>query len=73
MVINVSSPNTPGLRALQDKGPLTDIVQAVKEHRNSQPIYVKIAPDLTYGAIDDVISVAKDNKLAGMGQNKGVS
>ncbi|OGE45392.1 dihydroorotate dehydrogenase (quinone), partial [Candidatus Daviesbacteria bacterium RIFCSPLOWO2_01_FULL_37_10] len=64
--INVSSPNTPGLRALQDKGPLTDIVQAVKEHRNNQPIYVKIAPDLTYGAIDDVISVAMDNKLAGI-------
>lgn len=65
--INVSSPNTPGLRELQDKGPLTDIVQAVKESTLSrQPIFVKIAPDLTYGAIDDVIEVVVDNHLAGI-------
>lgn len=64
--INVSSPNTPGLRDLQDKGPLTDIVQAVKENRNRQPIYVKISPDLTYQAVNDVIEVVLDNKLNGI-------
>lgn len=65
--INVSSPNTPGLRELQDKEPLTDIVQAVQEEALvDTPIFIKIAPDLTYGAIDDVIKVAIDNKLAGI-------
>src|SRR5579859_5537523 len=48
--INVSSPNTPGLRALQDKKPLTDIVQAVNETLESRggrkPLFVKIAPEL---------------------------
>lgn len=68
--INVSSPNTPGLRKLQDKKPLTDIIQAVNEtmKRNNQqkPLFVKIAPDLEYTAIDDVIEVAVDNGLAGI-------
>lgn len=69
-VINVSSPNTPGLRKLQDKGPLTDIIQAVNEamamgyYRKS--LFVKIAPDLTLGAVDDVIQVAIDNSLLGL-------
>lgn len=70
LAINVSSPNTPGLRSLQDKGPLTDIVQAVCEVMNEKedvkPLFVKIAPDLTYEAIDDVIQVAIDNGLTGI-------
>src|SRR6266851_4162551 len=49
--INVSSPNTPGLRALQDKKPLTDIVQAVNETMDGmggrKPLFVKIAPELS--------------------------
>ena len=68
--INVSSPNTPGLRELQDKGPLTDIVQEVigtiKMFGGNQSLFVKIAPDLTYEAIDDVIEVIVDNGLAGI-------
>ena len=68
--INVSSPNTPGLRELQDKGPLTDIVQEVigtiKMFGGNQSLFVKIAPDLTYEAIDDVIEVIVDNNLAGI-------
>lgn len=68
--INVSSPNTPGLRGLQDKGPLTDIVQAVldrmKFHGGRKPLFVKIAPDLTFPAIDDVIDVICSNRLAGI-------
>lgn len=68
--INVSSPNTPGLRALQDKRPLSAIVQAVnqamQEMGGSKPVFVKIAPDLTYEAIDDVIEVVIANKLTGI-------
>lgn len=69
-VINVSSPNTPGLRELQDKGPLTDIVQAVNgvmdEMGERKPTFVKIAPDLTNEAVDDVIRVVADNGLTGI-------
>lgn len=69
-VINVSSPNTPGLRQLQDKGPLTDIVQAVNEAMDGigqrKPLFVKIAPDLTNEAINDVIRVVADNNLTGI-------
>lgn len=68
--INVSSPNTPGLRKLQDKGPLTDIVQAVNETMdeigNRKPLFVKIAPELTNEAVDDVIEVVIDNGLTGI-------
>ncbi|HEY6540871.1 MAG TPA: quinone-dependent dihydroorotate dehydrogenase [Ktedonobacteraceae bacterium] len=68
--INVSSPNTPGLRALQDKKPLTDIVQAVNQTMDSRggrkPLFVKIAPELSPAAIDDVIEVALDNGLTGI-------
>jgi dihydroorotate dehydrogenase len=68
--INVSSPNTPGLRALQDKKPLSDIVQAVNETMDGmggrKPLFVKIAPELSPGAIDDVIEVVLDNGLTGI-------
>lgn len=69
-VINVSSPNTPGLRKLQDKKPLINIVQAVQKAIKSagpkKPLYIKIAPDLTKGAIDDVIEVVIHNKVTGI-------
>lgn len=69
-VINVSSPNTPGLRKLQDKAPLTNIVQAVngamEEMGGRKPTFVKIAPDLTNEAVDDVIEVIADNGLTGI-------
>ena len=68
--INVSSPNTPGLRDLQDKRPLTDIVQAVNQTVESlggrKPLFVKIAPELSPAAIDDVIEVVLDNGLTGL-------
>lgn len=68
--INVSSPNTPGLRELQDKKPLTDIVQAVNETMESiggrKPLFVKIAPELSHEAVDDVIAVVADNGLTGI-------
>lgn len=68
--INVSSPNTPGLRQLQDRGPLTEIVQAVRatvrEMGGRAPMFVKIAPDLSLEAVDDVLQVALDNGVAGI-------
>lgn len=68
--INVSSPNTPGLRGLQAKGPLTDIVQAVNEAMEQKggrkPLFVKIAPELTNAEINDVIGVVVDNGLTGI-------
>ncbi len=69
-VVNVSSPNTPGLRELQDKEALTDIVQAVNSVMDSKgrrkPLFVKIAPDLTDTAVNDVIQVVLDNGLTGI-------
>ena len=69
-VINVSSPNTPGLRDLQDKGPLTEIVQAVNYAMDAmgkrKPLFVKIAPELTNDAVNDVIEVVIDNGLTGI-------
>lgn len=68
--LNVSSPNTPGLRALQDKKPLTDIVQAVNatmdELGGRKPLFVKIAPDLSPGALDDVLEVVLTHGLTGI-------
>ncbi len=67
-VVNVSSPNTPGLRSLQDKEPLTKLLQqlqiANKEHE--KPILLKIAPDLTWPQLDDVMQIIFDTKLAGI-------
>jgi len=68
--LNVSSPNTPNLRELQDKKPLTDNVQAINDVMDAKglrkPLFVKIAPELTFDAIDDVIEVVVDNGLAGI-------
>lgn len=60
LTINISSPNTPGLRGLQDKGELTALLDAVSEVRalDGPPIFLKLAPDLEAKAIDDVIAVA---------------
>ncbi|MFS8102980.1 quinone-dependent dihydroorotate dehydrogenase [Lentzea alba] len=63
--INVSSPNTPGLRSLQDKGALTELVQALTA-ATDKPMLVKIAPDLTDDAIEEVIQVCLDNGIKGL-------
>lgn len=69
-VVNVSSPNTPNLRELQDREALDHILATVQtENRKStkpKPILVKIAPDLTFSAIDEVLHVADKHKLAGI-------
>ena len=66
VVVNVSSPNTPGLRELQDKDALRRILSGLKEIDEGVPLLVKIAPDLSLGAIEDAVSVCVEMRLAGM-------
>ncbi len=69
-VVNVSSPNTPNLRALQDKKPLTEILNKLmelnKEKPTQKPILLKIAPDLTDSQLDDIIDIVADTKIDGI-------
>ncbi|MEH2455409.1 quinone-dependent dihydroorotate dehydrogenase [Nostoc sp.] len=66
-VVNVSSPNTPGLRSLQDASMLSTILELLQQENHTQkPIFVKIAPDLDWVAIADIISLAKSYQLAGI-------
>lgn len=69
-VVNVSSPNTPNLRALQDKEPLTKLLQTLQDANvkktTSKPILLKIAPDLTDEQLVDIISIVEDTKIAGV-------
>jgi dihydroorotate dehydrogenase len=69
-VVNVSSPNTPGLRALQEKEPLMDLLNTL-EKRNQQnavkrPILLKIAPDLTNEQLDDIVEIVLKTGIAGV-------
>jgi len=64
LTVNISSPNTPGLRALQDKGALDDLLAAVTEARGAgPPIFLKVAPDLEAAEIDDIARAAIDHKI----------
>jgi dihydroorotate dehydrogenase len=69
-VVNVSSPNTPGLRALQEKGELWKILSRLqnlnRQKSKPRPILLKIAPDLNFSQIDDVIEVANEVGLDGL-------
>jgi dihydroorotate dehydrogenase len=69
-VVNVSSPNTPNLRALQDKEPLTQLLQTLQnknlEKPKQKPILLKIAPDLTDEQLLDIIDIIKETKIAGV-------
>ncbi len=66
-VVNVSSPNTPGLRSLQDAAGLSTILSVLQqENRGIKPILVKIAPDLTPEAIVSILDLAKTYQLAGI-------
>ena len=68
--VNVSSPNTPGLRDLQDKAPLTSLLNQLQEVNNlkdsRKPILLKIAPDLTNNQLDDIISIVADTRIDGI-------
>ena len=66
-VVNVSSPNTPGLRSLQDAAMLSQILEVLQqENTANKPLFVKIAPDLEWEAIADIINLAKTYQLAGL-------
>lgn len=69
-VVNVSSPNTPNLRALQDKEPLTALLHALQDKNQKQPkpkpILLKIAPDLTNSQLLDIIDIVKTTKTDGL-------
>lgn len=66
LVINVSSPNTPGLRSLQGADTLGAIVEAVVQRSEGRPVFVKLAPDLTFEALDEAVAVAEDSGAQGI-------
>jgi dihydroorotate dehydrogenase len=72
-VVNVSSPNTPNLRQLQDKAALDDILAAMQTVNAelsrggpAKPVLVKVAPDLTFDALDEIVSLVGPRQLAGL-------
>jgi dihydroorotate dehydrogenase len=69
-VVNVSSPNTPGLRELQDKKPLINLLQQVQARNMARPtprpLLLKIAPDLTNSQLDDILEIARETQLSGL-------
>ncbi len=69
-VVNVSSPNTPGLRELQEKEPLTALLSHLQELNQTKdqpkPILLKIAPDLTDSQLDDILDIVQSTQLAGI-------
>ncbi len=69
-VVNVSSPNTPGLRALQEKEPLTQLLNRLqllnKQKAGNKPLLLKIAPDLTNEQLDDIIDIVRTTGIDGI-------
>ena len=69
-VVNVSSPNTPGLRELQEKEPLKKILNTLQQRNRkndiSRPILLKIAPDLSESQLDDIIEIVQETNIAGV-------
>ncbi|WP_126173274.1 quinone-dependent dihydroorotate dehydrogenase [Altericroceibacterium xinjiangense] len=65
LAVNISSPNTPGLRALQDEGALADLLDAVLNARGEggPPVFLKVAPDLQPADIDAIARIALDKRL----------
>lgn len=65
-VVNVSSPNTPGLRTLQEKGPLTELLSTLRKLDSNTPLFVKVSPDLSNEDLLDVVEVAKTCRFTGI-------
>jgi dihydroorotate dehydrogenase len=69
-VVNVSSPNTPNLRELQEKGPLLELLNTLQQlnlkRAKPKPILLKIAPDLTHSQLDDIIEIVFESGIAGL-------
>ncbi len=67
VVLNVSSPNTPGLRSLQDRDALEQLLRAVSaENAARKPVLVKIAPDLSVAELEQIVGTAEQNAVAGI-------
>ncbi len=68
--VNVSSPNTPNLRELQDKKPLKEILSALQEINREKdqpkPIFLKIAPDVSIEQLDDIIEIVQNTGISGI-------
>lgn len=69
-VVNVSSPNTPNLRELQDKKPLTELLTTLEsknaEKPTRKPILLKIAPDITDGQLEDIVAIVRQSGIDGV-------
>lgn len=66
-VLNVSSPNTPGLRQLQNREALEELLGAIQDRNQLQkPVLLKIAPDLEFGQIEEILAVMESKRLAGI-------
>ena len=69
-VVNVSSPNTPNLRDLQEKEPLRNLLSALQEENQNRPkpkpILLKIAPDISWTALDDILAIVEETRLDGI-------
>ena len=63
LTINISSPNTPGLRSLQDAGALDALLAAVAEARRDKPVFLKVAPDLDDSDPDRIVRAAADHRI----------
>lgn len=68
LVMNISSPNTPGLRGLQESGSLKEILESLEEVRkkNHCPLYLKISPDIDFSHVKPIVELAKSFNLAGI-------
>jgi dihydroorotate dehydrogenase len=72
--VNVSSPNTPGLRELQDKAPLTELMKSliterenlIQKHVKKLPVFLKIAPDLTEDQLNDIVDLSLETQIDGI-------
>ncbi|HEX2092295.1 MAG TPA: quinone-dependent dihydroorotate dehydrogenase [Longimicrobiaceae bacterium] len=75
LVVNVSSPNTPGLRRLQDAGPLRELLRALRSRATElagaragppKPLLLKVAPDLSDAQVVEVVGIAREEGIAGL-------
>ena len=65
IVLNVSSPNTPGLRALQERESLSILLRAIREeNRTNKPMLVKISPDVSIAQLDEIVEVCEEYRVA---------
>jgi len=67
IVLNVSSPNTPGLRSLQERDALAGLLRAVwEENRDGKPVLLKVSPDLSVAEVEEIIATCEENQIAGI-------